>query len=160
MHPGTPELAFRLDDLRDPRLACFLEEHLADMRAASPPGSVHALDLAQLRQPGIRFWSAWADGGATLAGTGALKRLDATHGEIKSMRTAAALRGRGVAAAVLAHLLADARAQGWGRVSLETGAQPFFAPARALYARHGFMPCGPFEGYSADPASCFMTRLL
>ncbi len=160
MRTGTPALAFRLDDLRDPRLAAFLQEHLADMRAASPPDSVHALDLERLRQPGIRFWSAWADGGATLAGTGALRRIDAGHGEIKSMRTAAALRGRGIAAAVLAHLLDDARAQGWRRVSLETGAQPFFAPARALYARHGFEPCDPFEGYSADPASCFMTRLL
>jgi putative acetyltransferase len=158
MDRGLPELVFRLDDLRDPRIAVFLEEHLADMRRVSPPESVHALDLDGLRQPHIRFWSAWTDGGATLAGTGALKQLSGTHGEVKSMRTSGALRGRGVASAILTHLLAQARAQGWERVSLETGSQPFFAPARALYARHGFTVCGPFEGYREDPASCFMTR--
>ena len=157
---SRPALVFRLDDLRDPRIAGFLREHLADMRAVSPPESVHALDLDGLRQPHIRFWSAWTDGGATLAGTGALKRIDGTQGEIKSMRTAAALRGRGVASAMLAHLLAQARSSGWQRLSLETGAQPFCAPARALYARHGFLPCGPFEGYREDPASCFMTMRL
>jgi len=155
-----PALEFRLDDLRDPRIADFLREHLADMRAVSPPGSVHALDLDGLRQPHIRFWSAWTDDGRTLAGTGALKRIDDTQGEIKSMRTAAALRGRGVATSMLAHLLAHARALGWGQLFLETGSQPFFAPARALYARHGFVPCGPFTGYREDPASCFMTLKL
>jgi len=160
MERSTPELAFRLDDLRDPRIADFLREHLADMHSVSPPESVHALDLDGLRRPHIRFWSAWTDEGRTLAGTGAIKRIAARHGEIKSMRTAAALRGRGVASAMLLHLLAQARAQGWQRVSLETGTQPFFAPARALYARHGFAPCGPFEGYRADPASCFMTMSL
>ncbi len=156
----TPQLAFRLDDLRDPRIAGFLREHLADMHSVSPPESVHALDLDGLRQPHIRFWSAWTDEGRTLAGTGAIKHIRGTHGEIKSMRTAAALRGRGVASAMLLHLLAQARAHGWERVSLETGTQPFFAPARALYARHGFAPCGPFEGYREDPASCFMTMAL
>jgi putative acetyltransferase len=156
----SPDLAFRLDDLRDPRIAVFLREHLADMRAVSPPESVHALDLDGLRVPQIAFWSAWTDGGRTLAGTGALRHIDAAHGEIKSMRTAAALRGRGVASAILSHLLDQARAMGWQRVSLETGSQPFFAPARALYARHGFEPCGPFEGYGPDPASCFMTLRL
>jgi putative acetyltransferase len=155
-----PPLQFRVDDLRDPRIAAFLNEHLADMRRVSPPESVHALDLEALRQPHIRFWSAWTDDGATLAGTGALKRLEATHGEIKSMRTNAALRGRGVASAILAHLLAQARMQGYERLSLETGSQPFFAPARALYARHGFVACGPFEGYREDPNSCFMTMAL
>ena len=160
MRRETPDLLFRLDDLHDPRIAAFLEEHLVDMRAASPPESVHALDLDGLRQRHIRFWSAWTDEGRSLAGTGALKQIDATHGEIKSMRTAAALRGRGVAGAMLAHLLAQARASGWQRVSLETGSQPFFAPARALYARHGFSECGPFEGYSDDPNSCFMTLRL
>jgi len=160
MQANTPELQFRLDDLRDPRIAEFLREHLADMRAVSPPESVHALDLAGLRQPSIRFWSAWTDGGRMLAGTGALKHLGGGHGEIKSMRTARSLRGRGVASAILVHLLTQARAMGWQRLSLETGSQPFFAPARRLYARHGFVPCPPFEGYRPDPASCFMTRLL
>jgi putative acetyltransferase len=160
MEVKTPPLAFVLDDLRDPRIAQFLEEHLADMRRVTPPESVHALDLDKLRQPGILFFSAWTDEDRTLAGTGALKQLSGAHGEIKSMRTAASLRGRGVASALLAHLLAQARAQGWERVSLETGSQPFFAPARALYERHGFAPCGPFEGYREDPSSYFMTRAL
>ena len=160
MEHATPPLQFRLDDLRDPRIAAFLDEHLADMRAASPPESVFALDLEGLRQPHIRFWSAWTDDGRTLAGSGALKQIDATHGEIKSMRTAKHLRGRGVAGALLTHLLAQARASGWERLSLETGSQPFFAPARALYARHGFTPCPAFEGYSDDPTSYFMTLRL
>ncbi|MBP6893871.1 MAG: GNAT family N-acetyltransferase [Pseudacidovorax sp.] len=159
---GAPALVIRLDDLRDARIARFLEEHLADMRRVSPPESVHALDLEGLRRPEIRFWSAWTQDGAdeALAGTVALKRLDEGHAELKSMRTAAHLRGRGIAAQLLAHALAEARAAGHMRMSLETGSQPFFAPARALYARHGFAPCPPFGDYGPDPASCFMTRGL
>ena len=154
-------LALTLDDLSDPRIAEFLEQHLADMRSVSPPESVHALDLDRLRQPGIWFWSAWSGGPKnTLAGTGALKQIDATHGEIKSMRTALGMRGRGVATAILTHLLQEARRLGWSRVSLETGSQAFFEPARSLYRRHGFEPCGPFEGYQLDPNSVFMTRTL
>jgi putative acetyltransferase len=153
------DLRIHLDgDLRDPRIAAFLEEHLADMRRVSPPESVHALDLGALRQPGIRFWTAWL--GDALAGTAALKRLDGQHAELKSMRTAAALRGQGIAARMLAHAIAEARAAGHSRLSLETGSQPFFAPARALYAKHGFRECGPFGGYRADPNSCFMAREL
>lgn len=123
-------LRIRLDDLRDPRIAAFLEEHLADMRRVSPPESVHALDLDGLRRPEIRFWSAWtADAtGEALAGTVALKRLDDGHAELKSMRTAVHLRGRGVAAQLLAHALAEARAAGHARMSLETGASPSSHP--------------------------------
>lgn len=155
-------LHIRLDDLRDPRIAAFLEEHLADMRRVSPPESVHALDLDGLRRPEIRFWSAWtADAaGEALAGTVALKRLDDGHAELKSMRTAVHLRGQGIAARLLAHALAEARVAGHTRMSLETGSQPFFAPARALYARHGFKACAPFSDYTNDPASHFMTRML
>ncbi|RAR74045.1 putative acetyltransferase [Paracidovorax anthurii] len=155
-------LRIRLDDLGDPRIAAFLQEHLADMRRISPPESVHALDLDGLRRPEIRFWSAWLDtpAGESLAGTAALKRLDAGHAELKSMRTAASLRGQGIAARMLAHVLAEARGGGHTRISLETGSQPFFAPARALYARHGFEDCAPFGGYKIDPASHFMTRAL
>lgn len=155
-------LHIRLDDLRDPRIAAFLEEHLADMRRVSPPESVHALDMDGLRRPEIRFWSAWtADAaGEALAGTVALKRLDDGHAELKSMRTAVHLRGQGIAARLLAHALAEARVAGHTRMSLETGSQPFFAPARALYARHGFEACAPFSDYTNDPASHFMTRML
>lgn len=157
------ELQIRLDDLSDPRIAAFLEEHLADMRRVSPPESVHALDVAGLRRPEIRFWSAWlpgADEGGALAGTAALKRLDAEHAELKSMRIAATLRGQGIGRRLLDHVLAQARAAGFRRLSLETGSQPFFAPARTLYLNHGFAPCGPFGGYAFDPSSCYMTRAL
>ena len=157
-HPS--QLHIRLDDLSDPRIEAFMKEHLRDMRATSPPESVHALDMDQLRQPGIAFWSAWLPGadGGTLVGTGALKRLDAGHAELKSMRTSARHRGQGIARLVLDHLLQEARARGFTRVSLETGAQPFFEPARQLYFQHDFVECGPFADYGPDPYSFFMTR--
>ena len=155
----TQDLHIYLDgDLRDPRIAVFLEEHLADMRRVSPPESVHALDPGALRQPSIHFWTAWL--GNELAGTAALKRLDGQHAELKSMHTASAVRGQGIAARMLVHVIAEARAAGYSRLSLETGSEPFSEPARALYARHGFQECGSFGGYRADPNSCFMTREL
>ena len=142
-----------------PDVVSLLEEHLADMYATSPPESVHALDLTALLRPEITFVTA-RDGDGTLLGCGALKRLDDGHGELKSMRTTAAARGRGVAAAVLEHLLVLATERGHTRVSLETGPQPFFAPAHALYRSAGFEACGPFEGYGEDPYSLFMTRAV
>lgn len=156
------ELQIRLDDLSDPRIAVFLEEHLADMRRVSPPESVHALDLAALRQPAIRFWSAWLPraGGEELVGTAALKRLDGEHAELKSMRTVARLRGLGIGRGLLDHVIAQARAAGVRRLSLETGTQPFFAPAHALYLAHGFTDCAPFGSYRPDPHSRFMTRAI
>ncbi len=163
MSVPAPELLIRLDDLSDPRIAAFLEAHLQDMHAVSPPESVHALDLEALRQPGIRFWSAWcvdAQGAEVLAGTAALKPLDAQHAELKSMRTAAALRGRGYARTLLAYVLSQARASGFKRLSLETGPQPFFAAARGLYLREGFAFCGPFGSYGEDPYSVFMSKAL
>jgi putative acetyltransferase len=158
-------LHIRLDDLSDPRIAQFLEEHLQDMRATSPPESVHALDLSKLRDPSVHFWSAWLptqsgspDG--TLVGTGAIKRLDAQHAELKSMRTSTAFRGKGIAKQVLQHILEQARALGIRRLSLETGTQPFFAPAHKLYLAHGFEPCGPFGSYALDPNSRYLTMAL
>ncbi len=142
-----------------PDVVSLLEEHLADMYATSPPESVHALDLAALLRPEITFVTA-RDGDGTLLGCGALKRLDDGHGELKSMRTTAAARGRGVAAAVLEHLLVLATERGHTRVSLENGPQEYFAAARRLYGRHGFVECGPFGDYSLDPHSVFMTREL
>jgi putative acetyltransferase len=158
-------LHIRLDDLSDPRIAQFLEEHLQDMRATSPPESVHALDLSKLRDPSIHFWSAWlpAEKGSlvgTLVGTGAIKRMDAQHAELKSMRTAAAFRGQGIARQVLLHILEQSRALGLQRLSLETGTQPFFAPAHQLYLAHGFEPCGPFGSYTLDPHSRYLTMTL
>jgi putative acetyltransferase len=158
MKPASAPLSIRLDDLRGPEIAALLTEHLADMRAGSPPESMHALDLERLRGPEISFWTAWS--GPALAGCGALKRLDAAHGEIKSMRTAAAFRRRGVAAALLAHIVAEARRRGHRRLSLETGSQEKFLPAVALYERAGFSRCAPFADYVEDPNSIFMTLAL
>lgn len=137
----------------------LLQEHLDDMYATSPPESVHALDVERLHTPDITFVTARADDG-TLLGCGALKQHDATLGELKSMRTTAAARGRGVGAAVLGHLLDVARDRGLARVSLETGAEEYFAPARRLYARHGFVPCAPFADYTHDPLSVYLTLAL
>lgn len=148
----------RLDDLRGPEIAAFLEEHIRDMYAQSLPESVHVLDLAGLRRPEITFWAAWD--GAALVGCGALKQLDPMHGEVKSMRTAAHLRGGGVASLVLAEIIRTATARRYARLSLETGSQPFFEPARRLYAKFGFTPCGPFGAYRDDPNSVFMTKTL
>ena len=146
------------DDLTRPAIHALLHEHLRNMHALSPPESVHALALEELRRPGITFWSAWD--GDTLLGCGALKELDATHGEIKSMRTPAALRRRGAGRAILEHIIAVARARGYRRLSLETGSLAAFAPAQRLYASYGFVSCGPFGDYVEDGHSVFMTLHL
>lgn len=151
-------MRIRLDDLSQPEVHALLDEHLADMRRLSPPESVHALDLGALRQSEISFWTLWS--GRDLLGCGALKHLDASHAEIKSMRTAAAHRRRGVARTMLEHLVQQARQRSYARLSLETGAEDAFAPARALYASFGFTYCEPFADYTNDPNSVFMTRLL
>jgi len=143
------------DDLSRPELHALLAEHLSQMRAQSPACSVHALDLDRLRAPGISVWSAWE--GEKLLGCGALKELSPEHGEIKSMRTAATRRGKGIGRAILQHLLAVARERGYQRVSLETGATAAFLPAQRLYESAGFERCGPFAEYSEDPHSVFMT---
>lgn len=141
-----------------PAVQTLLREHLEHMRAISPPESVHALDLDDLRAPGVTFWSMWDDD--VLVGCGALKELDATHGEVKSMRTSVTHRGRGVARAVLAHLVVEARSRGYRRLSLETGSTEAFHPARRLYVGAGFITCGPFGDYAEDPHSVFMTVAL
>lgn len=148
----------RPDDLNGPEVHALLEEHLRDMYATSPPESVHALDLDALRGPTISFFAAWS--GEVLLGCGALKALGDGHAEIKSMRTSEVARGQGVGSALLRHLLAAARASGITRVSLETGTEPYFEPARQLYLRHGFTECEPFGDYVLDPNSIFLTRSL
>ena len=141
----------------------LLDEHLTDMFATSPAESVHALDHSALLAPTITFWTA-RDDDDTLLGCGALSELqpgtEAREGEIKSMRTAAHARGRGVASALLDAVLGEARRREYTRVSLETGPQDYFASARRLYARHGFTECGPFGSYTLDPYSVFMTLEL
>lgn len=144
--------------LDDPRVVALLRTHVTRARAETAPGSSHALDLAGLRAPEVSFWAAWE--GDAVVGVAALKRLDADHGEIKSMHTAEAARGRGVGSAMLRHIMHAARARGMSRLSLETGSWPYFEPARALYARHGFVECAPFGEYREDPNSVFMTATL
>jgi putative acetyltransferase len=151
-------MEIRVDDLRGPEIARLLEEHLRDLRSKSPPCSVHALDLDKLRRPEITFWSVWQ--GAELLGCGALKELDARHGEIKSMRTVAAHLRKGVGARMVQHILDEAKRRLYRRLSLETGSTEPFEPALKLYARFGFQRCGPFADYVEDPFSVFMTKEL
>lgn len=138
-----------------PDLALLHERHTADMHSETPPESIHMLPAGALAAPGIDFF-VMRDGGRPI-GMGALKRIDAGHAEIKSMHVLIEERGRGLARRMLDHLIAEARAAGYRRISLETGVQPGFAAARGLYARAGFTECGPFEGYCPDPNSVFMT---
>jgi putative acetyltransferase len=147
-----------VDDLAGPEIARFLDEHVREMLSISPPESKHALDLDGLRRPEIIFWSVLD--GDTLVGCGAIKRLDAGHAEVKSMRTRPARQRSGIASLLLGHIITEARRMGFTRLSLETGSAEFFAPARKLYEKFGFEYCPPFAGYRPDPNSVFMTRLL
>jgi len=146
------------DDPRKGDVRALLERHLAFSDATTPPEHAFALDVDGLLDPAITFYSCRANG--ALLGVGAIKQLDPRHGEIKSMHTAQAARGRGVGRAMLNHLLAVARSQGCARVSLETGTMEEFAPARALYSSAGFTACGPFADYQPSPDNCFMTLAL
>ena len=146
------------DDLTGEEIPCFLRDHLEEMHEITPPESIHALDLEALRSPDITFWSAWE--GDELLGCGALKELDSRSGEVKSMRTANAHRGRGVASKILEHIINEAKRRAYDRLNLETGAMPEFDPARAMYILYGFQYRGPFAEYTDDPNSVFMTKKL
>ena len=147
-----------LDDLLRPEVHALLHEHLTNMHTLGPPESVHALDISGLRSADVTFWTVWE--GAILLGCGALKELDRTHGEVKSMRTPAQQRRRGAGRAVLTHIVAEARARGYKRLSLETGSLEAFKPAQKLYESFGFVYCGPFGSYKPDPHSTFMSLEL
>lgn len=149
------ETDIAVEDPRAEDVRAVLGRHLEFMHAQSPPEDVHALDADGLVDPAVTFFSLRRDG--ELVALGALKRLDPRHAEVKSMHTVEAMRGKGVAAAMVRHLIAVARAGSVDRLSLETGTGPAFAPARALYASAGFVPCGPFADYVESPYSCFMT---
>lgn len=146
------------DDPRAPDVTALLRAHLELMNRLSPPEEVHALDVDGLVDPAVSFVGYRVEG--ELLGIGALKDLGGGHGELKSMHTVAAARGRGIGGAILRHLVDLATSRGMTRVSLETGTPEGFAPARELYARHGFTECGPFGDYAASPWSTFMTREL
>jgi putative acetyltransferase len=154
----VPELRIVPDDLTGAQILALLQLHLDDMHRWSPPESVHAMPAERLRQPDVTFFAAWD--GDHLAGCGAIKRLDVTHGELKSMRAAPVYRGRGVGRAILDCLLTEARTRGYTRVSLETGRPDPFLPAQALYRANGFVECPPFADYVADEFSLCMTRAL
>lgn len=148
----------KLDDLTSSEVIALVREHLQGMTLISPPESIHALGVESLRKPDITFWSAWK--GDELVGCGALKQLDDQHGEIKSMRTASSHLRKGVAKRVLQHIIEEAKRRGYRRLSLETGSQEAFDPARKLYSNFGFHFCDPFSDYSEDPNSVFMTLEL
>ena len=156
-HPAS-QLDFRLGVLDDPAVIELLEYHVESSRSQTEPGSDHALDLDGLRNPDIRFWSVWQ--GEELLGTGAWWLFEPGHGEVKSMHVVQSARGRGLGGVILQHLVDDAVAAGITRLSLETGSWAYFAPAVALYVRHGFVECSPFGDYVPDHNSIFMTREL
>lgn len=145
-------------DFDDPQILALLRLHLDGMHAASPPGTVYALDLSGLRTPEIAFFAALE--GATVVGMGALKALGPSHGEIKSMRTHPDHLRKGVAARLLDHLLALARTRGYRRVSLETGTGPEFAAADALYRRYGFANGECFGEYAPSEFNQFLHLAL
>ena len=148
----------RIDSPLSAEVLPLLRRHLDLMWASSPPESVHVLDPSELAAPGIDFFTLRE--GAAVLGMGAVKKIDADHAELKSMHIVAEARGRGLARVLLDHLMAQARAAGYTRLSLETGGEDVFAPARALYGAAGFVQCPPFEGYHDDPNSFFMTLSL
>ncbi len=151
-------MRIELDDLSRPAVHELLSEHLANMYELSPAEQVFALDLSALKSPDITFWTVWD--GELLLGCGALKELNASHGEIKSMRTPAKLRRRGAGRAVLARIIETARHRGYDLLSLETGTHAAFGPAHQLYRSAGFQESGPFGSYKADPHSTFMELRL
>lgn len=152
------EYTIREDDLTGSAVAALLTLHLSEMHAWSPACSVHAMPIERLRADDVTFYCAWDD--EVLAACGAIKHLDEAHGELKSMRADPAYRGKGAGRAILDHLTGVARARGYSRISLETGASEPFEPARQLYRANGFAECGPFGDYPLDPFSVFMTRSL
>jgi len=147
-----------IDNLAGPEVKALLADHLQSMADHSPPDCVHALDREKLRAPDITFWSVWDDD--ELLGCGALKELDPSHGEIKSMRTAAVRLGKGVGSALVRHIVATATERGYERLSLETGSGAAFEPAHSLYLKFGFEFCGPFGDYAPGSFSRFMTLRL
>ncbi|WP_168171438.1 GNAT family N-acetyltransferase [Lacimicrobium sp. SS2-24] len=147
-----------VDDLSRAPVQALLQEHLSDMYATSPAESVHALDIERLKSPSITFYSGWS--GKRLMGCAALKALSPKQGELKSMRTSTHARHCGVASRLLTHILQECTSRGYQSISLETGSQSYFEPARKLYEKFGFCYCGPFGEYRADPNSLFMTLTL
>jgi putative acetyltransferase len=153
-----PEYRIIEDDLQGPEVADLLAFHLAEMHALSPPCKVHAMPVERLRQPDVTFYSAWD--GSELAAVGALREIDATRGELKSMRATPAYRGKGAGEAILLHLVAEAQRRGYTWLGLETGRPAAYLPAQSLYRKHGFSECEDFGDYIGDEFSLCMSRGL
>ena len=150
-------MQIRQDDPKAAHVADLLAHHLRELQGAMA-GHAFALDAAGLSAPGVTFWTAWNDD--TLLGFAALKQLDDTHGEVKSMRAAPAARGTGVGRALLEHIISEAHQRGYSRLSLETGTAALHEPAIALYRRAGFTPCDAFADYQPSPHNQFFRRNL
>lgn len=148
----------RPGDLDDPRVVALVLHHQKTALEQTQAGCGHALDVSGLKRPDITLYTAWD--GDTLLGTAALRRLDATHGEVKTMHTVAEARRRGVGAMLVQHVIAEARATGLKRLSLETGIWPYFQPAIAMYRAQGFTECPAFADYQPSEYSLFMTRAV
>lgn len=151
-------MEIKLDDLTGDAVKELIMDHLRNMELHSPAESRHALSLDGLKKSWVTFWSAWE--GEELVGCGALKELNARHGEIKSMKTSPLHLRRGVSKGILQYIMNEAQKRGYTRLSLETGSMPAFEPARKLYESFGFQYCEPFGEYSKDPNSFFMTKEL
>lgn len=151
-------MEIKIDDLTGSEITDLIREHLLGMSLISPPESIHALNLDELRRPEITFWSVWE--GNELLGCGALKEHGPQHGEIKSMRTATKHQRKGVAKRILDHIMEEAKRRGYYKLSLETGSMNAFEPAKRLYESLGFEYCNPFSDYKDDPNSVFMTKVL
>jgi putative acetyltransferase len=141
-----------------PEVNELLDKHFIELRAASPEGSAHVLDIPGLQVPSIKFWSLWNNG--QLMGCGALKFLEKNHGEFKSIRIHDNFRKKGNGINVVKHLIAEAKKLDITRLSIETGAGEFFKPARKLFKKCGFEPCEPFAHYKEDLNSVYLTKLI
>ena len=141
-----------------PEVNQLLKKHFIELRAASPEGSAHVLDIPGLKVTSIKFWSLWEEN--LLMGCGALKFLDKNHGEFKSIRIHDSFRGKGNGIKIINHLIGEAKELNIRRISIETGASKFFAPARKLFDNCGFKPCPPFAHYKEDINSLYLTKLL
>ena len=152
------KIEIQINDLSAPEVQALIAEHLSGMHSNSPPGQVNALALDSLRHPDVTFWAAWC--GKNLCGCGALKELDSSSGEVKSMRTRAVFLRKGVGQAVLNEILGTAHKRRYRRLYLETGTGAAFAAAHALYLRNGFQWSGPFGSYAATDFNVFMEKAL
>ena len=141
-----------------PEVNDLLKKHFIELRSVSPEGSTHVLDIPGLKIPSIKFWSLWEN--EQIIGCGALKFLDENHGEFKSIRITDRFKKKGLGTKIINHLINEAKKLNIKKISLETGAGSFFAPARKLFKKCGFKTCKPFANYKEDSDACYMSLLI